>query len=345
MKITSFSDEMLLGFDYFREGITITNPNSTDNPLIYVNEGFCSMTGYTKKEILGKSCRFLQGNVFEHEGLIKLKAALRKKEDTVQELMNFKKDGTLFWNRLSITHIFDDSNKVSYIIGIQEDVTASKENEAIQRKIDNQKLIEKTTLIAEQKQKNEIGEELHDNVNQILATLKLYINVAINQKDRQTEMLEKSDEMIVFAIDEIRKLSRNLVSTSIKKECFQQTISELICSMQIALPFSIELIFDEAIEEHLSESLMLTFYRIIQEQLNNIIKYAKPTCVTIKFGMANDIINLSIKDDGVGFNKEITAQGIGLKNMSHRVEIEKGNFTVITSVGNGCEIKIDMPIV
>lgn len=343
MKNVIITDVMLLALENLKEGVTITNPNTEDNTLIYVNNGYCVMTGYDKIDILGRNCRFLQGKETNQETVKEIRTAINNRENTVQELVNYKKDGTLFWNRLSITHIFDDSKEVFYIIGIQEDITAKKEKESLLREINNQKLINKTTLIAEEKQKREIGEELHDNVNQILATLNLYISVALNHEERQREMLEKSEEMISYAMEEIRKLSKNLVGPSIKKESFQDSVSELIYSMQLALPFSIELVYDESIEENLSESMMITFFRIIQEQLTNIIKYANPNTIKIEFSMDNAMIYLSIKDDGVGFNKEITANGIGLKNMSHRVEMEAGDFTVVTSLGNGCEIKIALP--
>ena len=343
MKPNAISDVMLHALENLKEGVTITNPNVEDNTLIYVNNGYCVMTGYDKIDILGRNCRFLQGKETNQETVKELRTAIKNKENTVQEIVNYKKDGTLFWNRLSITHIFNNSKEVSYIIGIQEDITAKKEKEVLLREINNQKLINKTSLIAEEKQKREIGEELHDNVNQILATLKLYISVALNNEEKQTEMLGKSEKMIIYAMEEIRKLSKNLVGPSIKKETFQQAVSELIYSMQLALPFFIELIYDEGIEEDLSESMMITFFRIIQEQLNNIIKYANPNTVKIEFSMDDAMIYLSIKDDGVGFDKEITVHGIGLINMSHRVEMEAGNFTVVTSIGNGCEIKVDLP--
>lgn len=330
-------------FENSREGISISNPRIVDNPLIYVNKGFCLMTGYEKEEVIGKNCRFLQGTKMNQVSIKKLSLAISNNESTKQEILNFKKDGTPFWNSLSLTPIFDESNTLSYILGIQEDITARKEKEVLQRKIYDKILISKTTLIAEEKQRNRLGEELHDNVNQILATLKLYLAMALKEKNQRMQMLQKSEDILIMAMDEIRKLSKVLVASSKRQSTLHLAVSKLINSIQIAVPFIIEFQYDEDIEKNLSENMWLTFYRIIQEQLNNTIKYAKPNIVKIKFSMDSEMIHLSIKDDGVGFNKNIISTGIGLKNMKHRVELENGNFTFETSIGNGCEINIDLP--
>jgi PAS domain S-box-containing protein len=343
MKNTALQNVMLIAIDDANEGITISDARLPDNPLIFVNKGFCSMTGYNADEVMGKNCRFLQGKEINQESVRRVKKSIQNKDSIIEEIINFKKDGTIFWNRLSITPIFDDSGILSHFIGVQEDITAKKEKESLQHKMDDQILVNKTTLIAEEKQKKEIGVELHDNVNQILAALKLYLAMALRDEFVRTEMLEKSEEMLNMAMDEIRKLSKSLVGPNIKQETLEQAVSELINYTQIGVSFIIKLVFDEDIEQNLSQSMKLTLYRIIQEQLNNIGKYANPHIVKIEFTKSDDMIHLSVKDDGIGFNNNSTRHGIGLKNMKHRSEMENGHFTILTSLGSGCEIKVDLP--
>lgn len=123
------------------EGITISDARLPDNPLIYVNAGFERLTGYSAQSILGKNCRFLQGSHTDSTARNEIRQALEEKRECTVEILNYRKDGTPFWNRLSITPVHDVSGQVTHYIGIQSDVTARKtaEEELIRA---NQKLEE-----------------------------------------------------------------------------------------------------------------------------------------------------------------------------------------------------------
>jgi PAS domain S-box-containing protein len=108
------------------EGVTIADARLPDNPIIYANAGFVRLTGYSVEEVLGRNCRFLEGPDTDWETLEKLRAALREKHGCTVQLLNYRKDGTTFWNRLSITPVRDDSGRVTHFIGVQSDVTEQK---------------------------------------------------------------------------------------------------------------------------------------------------------------------------------------------------------------------------
>ncbi|MCA1715855.1 MAG: PAS domain S-box protein [Actinobacteria bacterium] len=110
-------------------GIVITDPNQPDDPIIYVNPAFASMTGYSAQETLGRNCRFLQGTEREQPALEELRAALRDGSRCKVVLRNYKKDDTLFWNELSISPVRDKEGKLLNFIGVQEDVTERKRAE------------------------------------------------------------------------------------------------------------------------------------------------------------------------------------------------------------------------
>ena len=112
-------------------GITISDPDRPDNPMVYVNNRFVEMTGYDREESVGINCRFLQGPETDEEPVSKLREAIEAREATSVELLNYRKDGTEFWNRVSIAPIRDDDDStVSEWVGFQEDITAFKEREA-----------------------------------------------------------------------------------------------------------------------------------------------------------------------------------------------------------------------
>jgi PAS domain S-box-containing protein len=109
------------------EGITIADASLPDNPLIYANAGFERLTGYSVAEVLGRKCRFLQGPGTDPATLDTLRTAIREKRAVTVQLLNYRKDGTMFWNRLSITPVEDASGEVTHFIGVQSDVTAEKQ--------------------------------------------------------------------------------------------------------------------------------------------------------------------------------------------------------------------------
>ncbi|NNJ91130.1 MAG: PAS domain S-box protein, partial [Gammaproteobacteria bacterium] len=107
-------------------GVLITDNTQPDNPVIYVNPGFEKITGYQKEQILGKNCRFLQGGDTEQEGLKDLRSAIKNGEDCKVTIKNYRADGEMFWNQLSISPVFDGKSNISHFIGIQEDITTQK---------------------------------------------------------------------------------------------------------------------------------------------------------------------------------------------------------------------------
>ena len=107
-------------------GITISDPSKPDNPLIYVNDGFLDQTGYSRTEAIGRNCRFLQGDDRDQAALDTLRDAIGDEEPVTVELRNYRKDGEQFWNRLSVTPIYDDAGELVNYIGIQQDVTEGK---------------------------------------------------------------------------------------------------------------------------------------------------------------------------------------------------------------------------
>ena len=111
------------------EGITISDNLQEDNPIVYANEGFERLTGYGKEDVLGRNCRFLQGERTDDNKIEEIRRSIREEKPCFVEILNYRKDGTSFWNGLSITPIRDESGKVTNFIGIQSDITKRKKYE------------------------------------------------------------------------------------------------------------------------------------------------------------------------------------------------------------------------
>ena len=109
--------------DASQDGIVIAEQEGEDNILIYVNPAFEALTGYSRDDILYQDCRFLQAGDRDQMGLSLIREAIAKGQPTRQMLRNYRKDGSAFWNELSITPVFNDSDQLTYFIGVQKDVT------------------------------------------------------------------------------------------------------------------------------------------------------------------------------------------------------------------------------
>jgi sigma-B regulation protein RsbU (phosphoserine phosphatase) len=116
------------------EGITIADARLPDRPLIYVNAGFERLTGYSRDEVLGRNCRFLQGAGTEADTVTELRNAIHEGREITVEILNYRKDGTPFWNRLAITPVEDGTGELTHFIGIQSDVTKRRQAEDDLRK-------------------------------------------------------------------------------------------------------------------------------------------------------------------------------------------------------------------
>lgn len=113
-----------LVIDASSDGIVVAEQEGDDNILIYANQAFTDLTGYTNEEILYRDCRFLQGDDRQQAALAAIRQAISKGEHSRQILRNYRKDGSVFWNELSITPVRNDASQMMYYIGIQKDVTA-----------------------------------------------------------------------------------------------------------------------------------------------------------------------------------------------------------------------------
>ncbi|MFD0797329.1 PAS domain S-box protein [Maribacter chungangensis] len=136
-------------------GILIVDAKQHDQPIIYANRAFYEMTGYTSEEVMGKNCRFLQNNDRDQKAIGVMSTAIKNGEACQVTVRNYKKDGTLFWNELTITPVHDDKNELSHFIGMQNDVTDRKKEEVFKNHI--RKILE---MIAQHKPLITIGQEI-----------------------------------------------------------------------------------------------------------------------------------------------------------------------------------------
>lgn len=113
--------------DSTSNGITLADPDVEDMPIVYANKSFEIMTGYSQEEIIGRNCRFLQGDDRDQAARHRLRKAIDERLPAEVEIRNYKKNGAIFYNHLILTPLFDDKRKLLYYLGVQYDVTQQVE--------------------------------------------------------------------------------------------------------------------------------------------------------------------------------------------------------------------------
>lgn len=116
-------------------GITLSDPDQPDNPIVYANKAFERVTGYARDDILGRNCRFLQGSDRDQPEVEHIREALRDHVPVTVILRNYRKDGSLFYNQFTIRPLIDPEGKVIYYLGVQYDVTDKIRTEEDLRKL------------------------------------------------------------------------------------------------------------------------------------------------------------------------------------------------------------------
>jgi len=231
------------------------------------------------------------------------------------------------------------------MIGTMQDVTQRTELQIRldQERAENERDVLKATIDGQEKEKQNISKELHDNINQVLATAKMYLGFAIEKESLTTDLVSKAHELINQATDEIRKLTHTLSAASLAEDSFINAVKEM--SHEITSSNAMSITVEEEVHVALRDKQKeLALFRIVQEQINNIYKYAHAEHVSIRVSGSKDWVRLKITDDGVGFDPSVKNRGIGLRNMESRLNIYNGRMKVVSAPGRGCTLEVEMPI-
>jgi PAS domain S-box-containing protein len=244
--------------------------------------------------------------------------------------------------------IYDIDGVACRMIGATQDITVRKsaelkllesEKELVRERLTRQNAMTHAALLAQENERSEIGKELHDNLNQILGAAKLYIEMAKTDDENREMCLEKSSGFIVNVIEEIRRISKTL-STPVMIMGLFDSINILLDDLMTVHAIKIEFQENGIDEEDLDERLQLTIFRIVQEQLNNILKHANATCATINLTKQENEIVLLITDNGNGCDILKNENGVGVLNIKSRAELYNGTVTTVSNPGEGYVLKV-----
>jgi PAS domain S-box-containing protein len=231
------------------------------------------------------------------------------------------------------------------VFGCLKDIT---EKEALQKEvaaneIEKEKAVNAAYIQAQEEERDWLSKELHDNVNQLILSAKMYIGIAKSQPEVADEMLGKAVEYQLLALEESRKLSKNMSSNIVEFAGFNTAIN-IICTNLEFTGIAVHKNIDEELAKKFDSTQSLMLLRIIQEQSSNIIKYAKAKNVRIELTENIGIIRFQLSDDGVGFEVNKISGGIGLSNIKSRATALGSQLKIETAPDKGCKISLSFKI-
>lgn len=231
---------------------------------------------------------------------------------------------------------------------VQNALDRRRTEEELARQRDlQQKVVMETSIQVQEKEREQIGKELHDNINQILAAAKLYLDVVMKGDESEqdkSEYLEKCLQNLNLAMEEIRQLSQSLVAPSLGGIGLDQALRKLLENFPLSASLKLDLDTVGYREDIRDEGIKLTCYRIAQVQLNNINRHARANSASIRLERIPGRLTLTIRDDGIGFNTNKNSGGIGLRNIKNRVGFYNGTVQIDSEPGKGCTLTISIPL-
>jgi PAS domain S-box-containing protein len=246
------------------------------------------------------------------------------------------KHGLIIW--LDAISVYNEETDSVFTVGL--DVT----NEvALQEKLNAERQsrineVAEAAILAQEREKEDLAKELHDNINQILATSLMYLSLVKVSDVTQKEHLAKAISMVKESIKEIRYLSHTLSAAVLNDHDLHYALLNLFDIIHKSTGVKVNHEVGLLLSESLQHKLKFNIYRIIQEQFNNIHKHARAKNVLIEIYKDGEAIILRIKDDGIGQCVKTMESGIGLINIRSRVNLFNGTMEVNTQPSKGFEL-------
>lgn len=218
----------------------------------------------------------------------------------------------------------------------------SQLSKLLEEKVNYQKKIAQAIINVQEAERKLLGEELHDNITQILATTKLYLGLAIEKPAKNEELIKKCSNNIVEVISELRKLSKSLTPPSLEDLGLIPSLEDLAQTFSQSKKVKIDLQDTGFDEQSLQKDKKTVLYRIIQEQLNNIVRYTNAVYISIELNNEDNHINLTIWNDGTYRDESNSSREVGLENIRNRTELYNGFMEVNYSEEEGSTLHVEI---
>ncbi len=347
------------------DGILIVDARQPDFPIVYANPAFSSMTGFRLKEILGKNCRFLNAGDKDQKGIRMMRSAISNCEETRVVVRNYRKDGSMFWNEVHLSPVFNAERVLTHYVAIEQDVTMRIESEMALRKAkeeaDRANQAKSTFL-------SSMSHELRTPMNAILGFGQLMESdpgLSAMNRDNVKEILKAGHHLLVLINDvlDLARIESGKMYLSLEPVELLPLVEECIALVSLSAAERNILIDHEGFSDVAVRADRVRLKQALLNLVSNALKYNKNGGIIRLMASASEssLVRMTVVDSGQGISPERMAElfqpfsrlgaelsdiegtGIGLNITKRLVEMMGGKVGVQSEMGVGSRFWIDLP--
>ncbi|WP_161632283.1 histidine kinase dimerization/phosphoacceptor domain -containing protein [Aliihoeflea sp. 2WW] len=303
-----------------RMAMLITDPRLPDNPIVFVNEAFLRLTGYGRDEVMGQNCRFLQGDDTDPLAVAELRSAIAEKRAINVDILNYRKDGSAFWNALYLSPVSNEQGELQFFFASQLDVTerkwgeehAIREKERFERAVAERTAELEVALEAQTALLHEVDHRVKNNLQMVSSLIVMQARTIADETARQ------SLQDMLARVEALSTVHRRLYqSQDVGRFDVSDFLKDLVRDVVAASRFAdMETRFElDSVEIAANRATPLAL--IVNELVTNALKHAfdaeaRPV-LTTRIARSGDRFRIEVEDNGSGMNGADGADSFGTK--------------------------------
>lgn len=299
----------------------------------YINNKFCEISKYSKEELIGQDHRIINSGYHDKEFWMNMWKTIGSGQVWRAEIKNRAKDGSYYWVDTTIVPLIGENGRPYQYLAVRNEVTALKETQ------EELKSMMTRVISIQEEERKRFSRELHDGIGQSMFSLLIQLDQLI--LDKPDDRLHKIRQDVSFVIEDIRGLAWELRPSVLDDLGVVPAIRKYI--ENYSQHYGIQVNFDCTLRTRLDINKETTMYRIVQEALTNIAKYANVSEASVTIHEVNSAVEVVIADKGQGFLNEVKGNGVGLFSMEERARGAGGELTVESEAGKGTTVKLYVP--